>query len=99
VLQIESSTFQLADIDQFTIHSMLISAADPGSGAFLTTRSGMGKNPGQGSRMNILDHFSETLETVFRAKKVFLFIFIRIHIKKFKYKFFDEDPDPGSGSF
>jgi hypothetical protein len=34
--------------------------------------------------MNIPDHFSESLETVFRVKIL---------------KFFDADPDPGSGIF
>ena len=43
--------------------------ADPGSGAFLTPGSGMEKkNPDPGSGMSILDHFSESLETVFRVK-------------------------------
>jgi hypothetical protein len=37
-----------------------------GSGAFLTPGSGMGKKSGSG--MNIPDNFSESLETVFRAK-------------------------------
>jgi hypothetical protein len=43
------------------------SVADPGSGAFLTPGSWIrdGKKPGSG--MNIPDHFSESLETVFRA--------------------------------
>jgi hypothetical protein len=40
-------------------------------------------DPGSGSGMNIPDHFSESLETVFWFKKT---------------KFFDADPDPGSGS-
>ncbi len=41
------------------------SVADPGSGAFLTPGSGMGKknqepDPGSGSGMNILDRISES---------------------------------------
>ncbi len=38
------------------------SVADPGSGAFLTPRSGMGKKSGSGSGMNNLDHISESLK-------------------------------------
>ena len=40
---------------------------DPGSIAFLSSGSGVrdGKNPDLGSGMNIPDHFSESLETVF----------------------------------
>jgi hypothetical protein len=47
---------------------------DPGSGAFLTPGSGIrdGKeknpDPDQRSHINIPDHLSESLETVFRAK-------------------------------
>jgi hypothetical protein len=41
----------------------LISAPDPGSGAFLTP--GSGKNSGSGSGMNNPDHISESLETFF----------------------------------
>jgi hypothetical protein len=37
---------------------------DPGSGAFLTPGSGMGNKFGSGTRMNIEDHFSKSLETV-----------------------------------
>jgi hypothetical protein len=54
--------------------------------------SGMSKKPGSGSRMNIPNHISESLETVFWVKIL---------------KFFDADPypesdirnlfDPGSG--
>jgi hypothetical protein len=40
----------------------------------------MGENPDPGSRMNILDHFPESIETVFRVINI---------------KFFDVDPDPG----
>jgi hypothetical protein len=42
--------------------------ADPGSGAFLTPGSGMGKNSRSGSGMNIPDHISESLETFFGVK-------------------------------
>ncbi len=40
-----------------------MSVADPGSGAFLTPESGMGKKSGSG--MNNPDHISESLETIF----------------------------------
>jgi hypothetical protein len=50
---------------------------DPGSGAFLTPGSGMGKksgpDPGSGSRMNNRDHISEILETIFWAKRLKFF--------------------------
>jgi hypothetical protein len=43
--------------------------AEPGTGAFLTPVSGMGKkqdpDPGSGSGMNNQDHISESLETMF----------------------------------
>ncbi len=41
---------------------------DPGSGAFFTPGAGIqdGKNPDPG--MNILEHISESLETIFRLK-------------------------------
>ncbi len=64
---------------------------DPGSGAFLTPGSGMGKKIRSGSRfgMNNTDNISESLETIFWVKIL---------------KFFDADPgsgmekfDPGSG--
>ncbi len=42
---------------------------DPGSGAFLTPGSGMGKKSGSGSGMNIPDHISESLETIFWVNK------------------------------
>jgi hypothetical protein len=38
---------------------------DPGSGAFLTPGSGMGKISRYGSGMKIPDHISESLETFF----------------------------------
>jgi hypothetical protein len=41
---------------------------DPGSGAFLTPGSGMGKKSRSGSGMNIPDQISESLETMFWAK-------------------------------
>jgi hypothetical protein len=54
----------------------------------MTPGSGMGKKikirirgPGFGSGMNILDHISESLETIFCDKLL---------------KFFDADADPGS---
>jgi hypothetical protein len=44
--------------------------ADPGSGAFLILdlRSGMGKKSRSGSGMNLLDHISESSETIFWVK-------------------------------
>ncbi len=56
-----------------------------GSGAFLTPGSRMNKNqdPGSGSGMNILDHISESLETIFWVKML---------------KFFDADAVPVSGN-
>jgi hypothetical protein len=56
---------------------------DPGSGAFLTPRSGgwvINQDPGSGSGINNPDHISESLETIFWVK-------IR--------KFFDADPGSG----
>ncbi len=51
------------------------SVADLGSGAFLTTGSGirdlgagMGKKPRSGPGMNVPDHISESLETLFWVK-------------------------------
>jgi hypothetical protein len=45
---------------------------DPGSGAFLTPGSAMGKNqdpiPGSGSGINIPNHISESLKTIFWVK-------------------------------
>ncbi len=57
--------------------SLLFSVADPGSGAFLTPGSGMGKKSGPGSGMSNQDHISESLETVFWVKIL---------------KFFDAEP-------
>ncbi len=65
---------------------------DPGSGAFLTPGSGIqdpgwvnhqDSEPGSGIRMNISDHISESLETIFWVKIL---------------KFFDVDADPDQGS-
>jgi len=44
---------------------MVSSVADPGSGAFLTPGSGMGKKSGSRYGMNNPDNISESLETVF----------------------------------
>jgi hypothetical protein len=41
---------------------------DPGSYAFLTPGSGIGKKSGSGSGMNNPDHISESLETIFGLK-------------------------------
>ncbi len=53
------------------------SVADPGSGVFLTSGSGMGKKSGSGSGMNHADHISESLKINFWVKIL---------------KFFDVDP-------
>ena len=45
--------------------TLFFSVANPGSHAFLTPRSGMGKKSRPGSAMNIPDHISESLETIF----------------------------------
>ncbi len=62
----------------------MTSVADPGSDAFLTPGSGMGKNqdpdPGSGSRMKIPGLNSDSLGTIFGFKIL---------------KLFDVDPDPG----
>ncbi len=42
---------------------------DPGSGAFLTPGSGMGKKSGSGSEMSNPDHISERLEIIFLGLK------------------------------
>ncbi len=51
-----------------------------GNDASWTTGSGMGKKSRSGSGMDMPDHISESLETIFWAKIL---------------KFFDGDPDPG----
>jgi hypothetical protein len=66
------------------------SVADPdlGSGAFLTPGSGIrewkNSDPGSGTGMNIQDHISESLESIFWLQVL---------------KFSDVEPDPGSGNF
>ncbi len=42
---------------------------DPGSGAFFTPGSGMGKKSGSGSGMNKPNHISESLEIIFLGLK------------------------------
>ncbi len=64
--------------------SIKCSVADTGSGAFLTTASGMDKKSGSGSGMNNPDHISESLETIFGVKIL---------------KFFDADPGSGMKKF
>jgi hypothetical protein len=49
------------------------SVPDPGSGAFFTPGSGMGKKSRSGSGMNILNHISESLETIFGVKILIFF--------------------------
>jgi hypothetical protein len=41
---------------------------DPGSGAFFTPGSGLGKKSGSASGMYNSDHISESLETIFWVK-------------------------------
>jgi hypothetical protein len=53
---------------------------DPGSGAFLTPGSRIGKKSGSGSGMNNRDHNSESLKTIFWVSTL---------------KFFDVDPGSG----
>ncbi len=58
-----------------------VAESDPGSGALLTLGSGMGKKSRSGSGMNIPDHSSESLETIYGIKII---------------EFLDADPDPGN---
>jgi hypothetical protein len=60
-----------------TFSAKVLRIRDPGSGAFLTPGSGMGKKSGSGSGMNNPDHISKSLETIFWVKIL---------------KFFDADP-------
>jgi hypothetical protein len=53
---------------------------EPGSGAFLTPGSGMGKISTSGSGMNNLDHISESLETFFVLKFFSSLMWMRIRI-------------------
>ncbi len=50
------------------VHGIVCSVADPGSGAFFTPGSGMGKKSGSGSGMNQPDHIYESSETVLWVK-------------------------------
>ncbi len=47
-----------------SICTLSVADPDPGSGAFLTPASGMGKRSGSGSGMKNWDHISECLETI-----------------------------------
>jgi hypothetical protein len=58
------------------------SVVDPGSDAFLTPVSWMGKKSGSGSGMNNISHISKSLETIFLGLKYL--------------KFFDADPGSGT---
>jgi hypothetical protein len=49
-----------------------VSDPDPGSGALLTPGSGMGTKSRSGSGMNIPEHISESLETVFWGKNTLI---------------------------
>ncbi len=71
-------------MDLYPITQCFFADPDPGSGAFLIPRSGMGKKSISGSGMIILDHISESLETIIWVQNS---------------KFFYGDPDTGSGIF
>jgi hypothetical protein len=61
-----------SDLDLYLFQPVLrIRIRDPEFGAFLTPRSGMEKNSDPGSRMNIPDNISESLETIFWVNKYF----------------------------
>ncbi len=60
-------------------HSQAQCCGSGSGGAFLTPGSGMGKKTRFGSGMNILDHISQSLETIFWVKIL---------------KFFDAHADP-----
>jgi hypothetical protein len=64
---LSSITFITANQRRKTFISS-VADPDPGFGAFLTSRSGMGKKSGSGSGMNNPDHVSESLETIFWVK-------------------------------
>ncbi len=63
--QIESQSRRIQEIGEDCLSH---SVPDPGSGAFITPGSGMGKKSGSGSVTNNPDHISESLETIFRVK-------------------------------
>jgi hypothetical protein len=65
---------------------LMIQIRDPGSCSFFTPGSGIGDGhkSKSGSGVNIPDHISEILETIFQVKIL---------------KFFAANPDPGSGIF
>jgi hypothetical protein len=75
-----SPVFLLASGVERSFCSPIISVADPdpGSGTFLTPGSGMGKKSRSGSGMDIQDHISESLKTIFWVKIL---------------NFFDADPE------
>ncbi len=54
------------------------SVANPGSGAFLTPGSRLGKKSRSGSGMNIPSHIFESLETIFWVKILNYFLRIRV---------------------
>jgi hypothetical protein len=53
---------------------------------FLTLGSGMGKSSGPGSVLNILDHISESLLTIFVVKKTYTLFF--------QFSVMDQDSGP-----
>jgi hypothetical protein len=63
-----------------SLHKPITSVVDPdpGSGAFLTPESGMGKKSGSRSGMKKPDHICESLKSIFFGVKIL--------------KFFDVDP-------
>ncbi len=54
--------------------SSSVADPDPGAGAFLTQGSGMGKKSRSGSGMNISDHISESLGTIFWVENILIFL-------------------------
>jgi hypothetical protein len=52
------------------VEKLRSSVADPGSGVFLTPRSGIGKKSRTGSEMNIPDHISKELRKICWVKNI-----------------------------
>ncbi len=70
---------------------------DPGSGAFFTPGSGMGKKWGSGSGMNNLDHIPESLETIFWVKTL-KFLWCESEMEKIRIRD-GKNSDPGWKKF
>jgi hypothetical protein len=63
-----SGLYLSVTVNKIPIHFSSGADPDPGSGAFLTPGSGLGKKSRSGSGMNIPDLISESLETIFWVK-------------------------------